>query len=155
MKVQQRKRSGATAVETSLVLSVWFLFIFGIIEYGRYIYTMQVMENAAREGSRMGLAHTHDKTEADIRAFVEQKLFGVQGNLLGGNATITINGVILRPKDATESVGQVLTDWSEASTTDGISVEIRGDFVPFLPSVTKLPPSFPVRTLSIMYSEGN
>lgn len=143
-------RRAATVVETAMVISLALMFIFAIFEYGRYVMTLQVLENAAREGARMALAHTNDKTEADIKARVNEKLANVSGTW-----TVTLTGVILRPQSASESAGQVLSDWSNASRTDGVSVEITGDFRPVLPSLLRMPANIPVRVRSVMYSEGN
>ena len=45
------RRTGRSAVEAMLVLPVVITFLFGILEYGRYVMTMQVLTNAAREGN--------------------------------------------------------------------------------------------------------
>jgi hypothetical protein len=36
---------------------MFFLLVFSIIEFGRYIYIVQVMNNAAREGARYAIVH--------------------------------------------------------------------------------------------------
>lgn len=144
------RRRAATVVESAFVIGLALMFLFAVFEYGRYVMTLQVVENAAREGARMALAHTNDKTEADIKARVAEKLAGISGTY-----TVTLQGVILRPQSASESAGQVLSDWTEASQTDGVSVEITGSFQPVLPSLLRMPASIPVRARSVMYSEGN
>ena len=45
-------RRGATIVEAALVLPIVLLFLFGVIEYGRYLLVLQVSTNAARDGAR-------------------------------------------------------------------------------------------------------
>jgi len=49
------RRSAATAVETAFVLMLMLLFIFGIIEYCRYLLAVQLATNAARTGLRLAL----------------------------------------------------------------------------------------------------
>ena len=44
-------------VETALVLSVFMLMLFGIIEFGRAVYTFHLVDNAARIGSRFAIVH--------------------------------------------------------------------------------------------------
>ena len=47
-----RNESGAAAVEFALIASILFLFIFGIIEFGRIFSELEVLTSAAREGAR-------------------------------------------------------------------------------------------------------
>src|SRR4029079_17974059 len=56
-KRSRRSRCGAAAVETALVLPLALLFLFGIIEYSRFVMTLQVVTNAAREGARYAVTH--------------------------------------------------------------------------------------------------
>lgn len=48
----RNRRRGAAAVEFALVAPIFFLFVFGIIEYGRMVMVQQVITNASREGAR-------------------------------------------------------------------------------------------------------
>src|SRR4051812_15199302 len=60
----KQSRKGATLVEFAIVVPVFLLFVFGIIEYGRMIMGQQVITNAAREGARMGVLD--NSTSADV-----------------------------------------------------------------------------------------
>lgn len=51
-RIFRRNRRGASAVEFALVAPVFFLFVFGMIEYGRLVMVQQVLTNATREGAR-------------------------------------------------------------------------------------------------------
>src|SRR5204862_7766525 len=55
-------RRGAATVEMALVLPIVLLFLFGIFEYGRYFMTVQLMNNAAREGARYAITHLQPVT---------------------------------------------------------------------------------------------
>src|SRR5688572_20068232 len=44
--------SGAAAVEFALIASILFMFVFGIIEFGRIFSELEVLNSAAREGAR-------------------------------------------------------------------------------------------------------
>ncbi|MEX0867819.1 MAG: TadE family protein [Pirellulales bacterium] len=48
----RNRRRGAAAVEFAIVAPIFFLFVFGIIEYGRMVMVQQVITNASREGAR-------------------------------------------------------------------------------------------------------
>ncbi len=51
----RRNRQGAAAVEFAIVAPVFFLMVFGMIEFGRAIMVKQVMTNAARDGARLAI----------------------------------------------------------------------------------------------------
>ena len=48
----RRNRQGAAAVEFAIVAPIFFMMIFGMIEFGRVIMVQQVLTNASREGAR-------------------------------------------------------------------------------------------------------
>lgn len=52
-----RRRTGQAIVEFALVAPIFLLMLFAIIEFGRYIYTVQILNNAAREGARYAIVH--------------------------------------------------------------------------------------------------
>ena len=53
----QRFRRGQALVEFALVAPVLFLLLFSVIEFGRYIYTSNVLSDATREGTRYAIVH--------------------------------------------------------------------------------------------------
>jgi Flp pilus assembly protein TadG len=52
MKRRYRHESGTTMVEFALVCTFLLVLIFGIIDFGRALYTYHFLSNAARTGSR-------------------------------------------------------------------------------------------------------
>jgi len=44
-------------VEFALVAPIFFLLLFGLIDFGRYVYYVQILNNAAREGARYAIVH--------------------------------------------------------------------------------------------------
>jgi Flp pilus assembly protein TadG len=46
---------GSTAIEFALVLPVFALFLFGIIDFGRYFFVQHTIQFATREGTRLAL----------------------------------------------------------------------------------------------------
>ncbi len=62
-------RRGTAAVEAALVLPMTLLFLLGIIEYGRYVMTLQVVTNAARSGAALclGPRFAGDPQRRDVR----------------------------------------------------------------------------------------
>src|SRR5438309_8526108 len=81
-------RRGATTVETALVISLALLFMFGVLEYGRLLFFMQVANSAVREGARYASVHTGDgTTQAQIQSYVQAQLGSQQSYLTG----LTVN----------------------------------------------------------------
>ena len=62
----RRRRHGTSAVEFAVVAPVFFMVIFGIIEFGRMVMVQQMVTSASREGARRAIldgATTDDVTD--------------------------------------------------------------------------------------------
>lgn len=68
------KRTGATIVETAIVMPVFFMFVFAIIEFGHAIMINNVMKNACRQAARWGSAT--GATTAEVEQYVRDKMVG-------------------------------------------------------------------------------
>lgn len=80
-------RRGTAAVEFALILPVFFAFLVGIIEFGRAMWTRQVMQFAVEEAARMSMAET-TATQADIAQRAQDNLAGIDP------ASVTITATI-------------------------------------------------------------
>ena len=60
-------RRGSAVVEFAIVAPLLFVFIFGIIEFGRMLMVHQVITNAAREASRHGVTSGADNGSVTTR----------------------------------------------------------------------------------------
>ena len=82
---------GASAVEFAVVAPVFFLLIFGMIEYGRMVMVQQVITNASREGCRRAVID--GSTYADVQTSVTNYLTsaGIKNTTL--TVTDNSNGV--------------------------------------------------------------
>src|SRR5881275_1242997 len=56
------RRSGATTVEFALVSVMLFMMLFGIFEYGRFLFVYHLTTNAARDAARFAVVHTNGGT---------------------------------------------------------------------------------------------
>jgi Flp pilus assembly protein TadG len=73
--------------------------VFGIIDFGRYVYYVQVLNNAAREGTRYAIVHgangipptgpPHDPSGAAVIEIVRDYAVGVVGAQDASTLTIT------------------------------------------------------------------
>jgi Flp pilus assembly protein TadG len=77
-------RRGAAAVEFAIVAPVFFLLVFGMIEFGRMVMVQQVITNASREGAR--IAVLDGTTGAEVLAAVDDYLS--PANLTGADVTV-------------------------------------------------------------------
>lgn len=138
-------------VETTVVIAIALLFMFGIFEYARYVMTRQILENAARDGARYAAVHTYDGTTADIQNEVDQKLSIGSKQLVGYNKTSSIQVF------AADSSGNAISGktWYDANFGEGIGVQISGTYHPILPNFLFMNASFSISAKSVMASEAN
>jgi TadE-like protein len=85
----RRNRTRAQAlVEFAFVAPLFFLTLFAIIDFGRYVYYVQILNNAAREGARYAIVHGSNSFQpagptADdpvVASVVQDYATGVVGN---------------------------------------------------------------------------
>jgi hypothetical protein len=60
-----RTGSGQALVEFALILPIFLILLFGIIDFGRYVYTANSLNNAAREGARIGSVGIRPSPDCD------------------------------------------------------------------------------------------
>ena len=80
-------RRGAVTVEMALVLPIFMMLVFGIIEFGRGFMIMQLVTNAAREGCRRGIID--GSTNSDVTSYI-QTFMQSSGNVPTASTTVTI-----------------------------------------------------------------
>ncbi len=73
--------SGQTMVEFALTLMILLLLIFGMIDFGRAVYTASIVQWAAQQGARAGIV---DPTT--VEAVIDSKLVALDP----ARATITV-----------------------------------------------------------------
>ena len=69
-----RREHGAVAVEMAIILPLLLLVIGGIVDFGRLLFTQNIVTNAAREGAR---AWALGYDEPTTFARVDQAMLGV------------------------------------------------------------------------------
>jgi len=83
----RKKRRGAAVVEFAVVAPVFFLLVFGMIEYGRLVMVQQILTNGSREGAR--LAVLDGILTSDVVTTVDNYLGGA--GITGANVAVTTN----------------------------------------------------------------
>ena len=81
----RRNRRGAAAVEFAVVAPVFFLLVFGMIEFGRMVMVQQVITNGSREGAR--IAVLDGATTGEVTTAVGTYLQNAA--VSGGNVTVS------------------------------------------------------------------
>jgi Flp pilus assembly protein TadG len=71
MRENRSGERGTTMAEFAVISAVFFMIIFGIIEFGRLLYTHNALTDAARRGARYAVLH-HETTadEACVKNIV-------------------------------------------------------------------------------------
>jgi Flp pilus assembly protein TadG len=90
---------GMALVETSIVIMVLFMLVFGIIEMGLFLFDKHILTNASREGARAGIVAGLNRsggTEAEYMVVSRSEAsrycaehlvtFGVSGNFSATSA---------------------------------------------------------------------
>lgn len=66
---------GSAVLEFGLVVVMFFMFVFGVMDFGRALYTYHFVSNAACEATRYaivrGSSSTNPVTASDIQAYVK------------------------------------------------------------------------------------
>jgi len=149
---RRKQRRAAAVVEAALVLPLVLLFFLGILEYGRYVMTLQVLTNAAREGVHYALSHTEPVTiqgvtygnsTSDVVQIVDN--FSAGQKLSGQTVQVF----------ASDSFGNNVGPWTDAAAGQSITVRISGTYNFMIPQMLYLPSSYPVVAQAVMRSEGN
>jgi Flp pilus assembly protein TadG len=83
----RRNRRAAAAVEFAVVAPLFFLFVFGMIEYGRMVMVQQMLTNASREGARRAVLD--GATTSNVTNVVTSYL--ASGSITGATITVSPN----------------------------------------------------------------
>ena len=60
-RISNKNERGTTMAEFALIAAVFFMIVFGIIEFGRLLYTHNALTDAARRGARYAALHDDTK----------------------------------------------------------------------------------------------
>jgi Flp pilus assembly protein TadG len=148
----KRQCNGTTITEFAFVCVVFFMFLFGILEYARYIYAQNLLNNAAREGARYAVVHTTTATTTQVQDYVDSYLANAGGTAINGYAKYTNISVF----QADTTTGQDNSKgWQNAGAGQAIGVTISGTYKALLPSFLFMNATLSIQGTAIMYSETN
>ena len=157
-----------------MISVVLFMFLFGILEYGRYLFMLHLTTNAARDAARFAVVHTGGGTMAgepatvslaDIQAVATTGMFngqaygtgmcGMQGNITGYTVeayAIPDSSYYLTTPDLSPTGKPA---WDTAQFQQRIAVRISGNYQPILPGFLGMSTSSPFSVIVVCGSEAN
>jgi Flp pilus assembly protein TadG len=91
MKIPHHRSNskGATAVEFALLVPIFALFIFGIIEFGWYFFVQHTIQFATREGTRIALVGLQLKDPNDPNKYLTREASIIK--TIKDNAGLAVN----------------------------------------------------------------
>jgi len=136
----------------ALVLPLCLVFLLGIMEYGRFLMTLQVFTNAAREGAHYAVSHTqpvvigattYGNATSDVTTIINKALTGQ--TLAGQSINVYCS----------DSVGNNLGTWTSTQLGQCICVQITGNYSTVITTMLRLNATIPVTATAVMRSEVN
>jgi len=93
--------SGVAAVEFAIIAALFFVLLFGIIEFSLLLYDKAVITNASREGARTAILFTppnpvgtdcygNAKTQAQIQALIDAYVTDRLISFTGGDPSVAV-----------------------------------------------------------------
>lgn len=131
-------------VETAIVLNIVLVIMFVLLDYGKLVMTLQLLNNAAREGAGLAVVNTNTMTTSQITSQVQYYLAGQN-----------LSGMTVSVYQADPATGNNLGSWNNTTLGGSIAVQITGNYKPILPTLSQLPSSMPVTTTAMMTCEAN
>jgi Flp pilus assembly protein TadG len=111
------QRRGTAAVETAVVLPVYILLVFGIIEFGHAHMVVNLLQSGCRNGARMG--STAGPTTAQVKARVR--------NTMGAAMDETKVDVFVQDASSLDSGGAWPTTDAQVEALPGIELSTATD----------------------------
>jgi Flp pilus assembly protein TadG len=140
------RRFGSALVETAAVAGVFMLILLGVMEYCRFLFFMQLSENAAREGTRYAVVNTNDSNlTADTQAVVN-KYMNNMGNNMKNFAILVYQA---------DSSGSNVGSPQSTGFGNNICVQVDYDYSTLTPSFMFLNKTIHVTLKTYMCSEAN
>lgn len=142
----RRSQVGAAIIEFALIAMIFLTLLIGLMEFGRWLFTL----NAANEATRLGarLAVVCSKSDADKNK-IKQRMRTILGSVSDDQIVIDY-----APSASCDS------DWSAATNRcQSVTVFLSGatftPLIPFLGGTYSIPPFTTTLTREFMNSTGN
>ncbi len=165
------RRRGMTIVESTLVLAIFLMMLFGIFEYARFLLVLHVTTNAARDGARYAAVNVNKpvtldtadytvttssgtQTYQNITQYTKDRTGGVYNQMSGFAVTVfAVDGPALASNPANPVARSGYT-WNQVTFPDKVAVKVSGTYTPLLPSFLNMPTSIPISITSVTGGES-
>jgi Flp pilus assembly protein TadG len=149
----RRRSRGQSLVEFALVLPIFILFLFGLIDGGRLVYQHSVLSQAAREGARLasveaswigsadaGCGSANGPTCPASSASMKTDIVTAANRMIAPFAVVPAADVFVR---CDPSGGTPTGTWTGTSCTSNgsgnvASVRVAGTFRPITPVISQI-----------------
>jgi Flp pilus assembly protein TadG len=165
------RRSGATVVESALVIGIMLFVTFSVFEYCRYLMVLTTLEQSARSGARYASVNVWKPTNFDTVDYNDgtttyTNITDYTKNMCGGmDATLGSLSVSVFPCDMTKlaqtppviqakSGYPTTVYWNSATFTEKIAVQITGTYSSVVPNIVFWKSSFSITVTAVTNSEG-
>ena len=79
---RKHRQRGAAMLEFALAFLIFFSVVYGVMEFGRLVFSYNILAGAAREGVRYAAVHGSSSgstaTESDIQTYVRNWAIGLE-----------------------------------------------------------------------------
>ena len=151
--MSSERRAGQSLVEFALVLPIFMLFLFGLIDGGRLVYQHSVLSQAAREGARLASVEASWIGATDTgcgsadgpvcpasAAAMKTDIISAANRMNAPFAVVTGADVFVR---CDPSGGTPTGNWTGTSCTSNgsgnvASVRVTGTFQPITPVISQI-----------------
>jgi Flp pilus assembly protein TadG len=137
------RRRGQALVEFALVLPIFLILLFGIIDFGRYVYAANALNNGVREGARYGSVTIRPSPLCDglsrdacVTAVVKSMSWGVPASSI----TTTVSCERVVPNASTPTVVPI----SSCRTNDLLHVQSQATFTLVTPLIAQFLGGHPI-----------
>lgn len=134
-----RRRTGSDGqalAEFALVIPIFLILVFGIIDLGRYVYTASALSNGAREGARSGSVGNRPSPDCDTLSR-ENCVIAITRSRSWGLPSTTITPTVvcerIAPGDPTPNPIAV----SQCRTNDLLKVKAQSTFTLITPIIAQ------------------
>lgn len=120
----QIPQQGASAVEFAIILPLLLLMLFGIVEFGLYLFNRQVITNACREGARSGIIVriprlSNAEINQIVNTFTQQHLVTFSGD----------NSLDVTIKTPVQSQADINDPATQRCLSFACTLEVRAEFI--------------------------
>jgi Flp pilus assembly protein TadG len=124
---RQRRREGQSLIEFALVIPVFLLVLFGLLDIGYAVYVNNALAEGAREGARWGSVQGHAATSA-ARLTVQSHTLGAMAAVPSATVVVTCELPTLQP----------VTDPTTCGSGDVLTVTVTSRVTMFTPVIAQL-----------------